>query len=165
MVLLLTFSIGCINMGQSTNHALSVITTSTDLYYYYDSGEVVNFLDYANLSDLELTQILEALDQVDRSKSKLLLYKDQPILLIDDITRISFQYVKIKSSYLSVRSVVSDHWDEYTVEQQQVFLLFDRYASKLDDDFTKLNQSIESDLAIQTALALASTALKLSAIL
>ena len=163
--MVLMFAQGCAEFGKSSENALSVITTSTNLYYYYENGEVVDFLDQAELTDIELTQVLEALDQAERSKARLNMYKEEPLLVIEDITQITFQYVKIKSAYLSIRSIVYKHWDEYDEGQQQLFMLFDRYAQKLDDEFEALNVSIESNQAIMTALALASTAVKLSALL
>lgn len=163
--MILMFSSGCAEFGKSSQHALSVVTTSTNLYYYYENGEVVNFLDQANLTEIELIQVIEALDQAERSKERLTLYKSQPLLVIEDITQISFQYVKIKSAYLSIRSIVSLHWSEYDEGQQQLFMLFDRYAMKLDEEFEALNVSIDSNEAIKTALALAGTAVKLSALL
>ena len=66
--LFLALSVGCIS--NPTQNALSVVTTSADLYFYYENGEVVNFIDQAVLSDLELTQVLESLDQIDRSVEK-----------------------------------------------------------------------------------------------
>lgn len=163
---MLLMGTGCANFNiDSAENALSVVTTSTNLVYYYDNGEVVNFLDKAELTDLEIVQILEALDQAERSRAKLTLYKEQPLLLIEDITQISFQYVKIKGAYLSIRSIVEIHWDEYEENHRQMFLLFDRYAQKLDVEFTELTASIDTNASIATALALASTGLKLAALL
>lgn len=165
LVVVLVFSSGCAEFGKTTVNALSVVTTSTNLVYYYDNGEVVDFIDKAKLTDLEIIQVIEALDQADRSRAKLQGYKDNPALLIENIAEISFQYVKIKGAYMSIRSIVHTHWDEYTEGQRQMFLLFDKYALQLDTQFAKLNQSIETNQAIATALALASTGIKMASLL
>lgn len=163
-LLLLAFIIAILMSGGcSAPNTLSVISSSTNLYYYYEDGEVVNFIDQAKLSDLELTQAIEALDQIDRSKKKLMVYKDQPLLLIQDISAISFQYVKIKGSYLSIKSIITDHWGEYTIEQQLVFIQFDIEANKLDDSFTKMTKSINVNQSLKIALQIAETTFKIAA--
>ena len=107
---------GCIGtMGQTTQNALSVVTTTADLVYLYDYEEkqIVEFLDNATLSELELSQILEAIDQVDRSRAKLIAYKNDTLGLVRDIGQITLEYTKIKNAYLAVRHIVKNHWDEY----------------------------------------------------
>jgi len=148
-----------------TVNTLSVVTSATNLHWYYENGEVINFIDQAKLSDIEIAQVIEAMDQIDRSKEKLLVYKENPITIISNINSITLQYVKIKGSYITVRSIVEKHWSEYPESSKQVFNTFDAYALNLDKNFDSLIKSIDANAALNTAIALASTGLKLAAIL
>lgn len=159
---------GCTIMGSASNrgmNALSVVTTSAELYFQYENGSVVNFLDQAELTELELVSIMEALDQAERSRGVLKRYKSRPEQLLVDINTVAFQYAKIKSSYLSIRSIVGTHWSEYTDEAKQSYLIFDEYAQKLDIEFSSLMTSIKSDAALTTALNLANLTLKIAAVM
>ena len=161
---LLTFGIlgGC--SFQPTN-TLSAIHSAADLSYHYESGQAVEFIDNADLSDLEVTVVLEALDQIDRSKSRLKAFTDAPERFVTDITLVSFEYAKIKSSYLSIRQVVLDNRDEYTPEEWRVFEEFDAAAIHLDKEFSRLVSALEVNTALQTAFRLADTAVKIATLL
>lgn len=165
---LLTISLltGCTSFEQSTTvAALSTITAATNLTYYYDSGEAVEFIDNAPLSDMEATQILEALDQADRSRERLHGYKNHPEKILSDLPKIAFEYAKIKSAYLSVRSIVLNHKFDYTQPEWDTFVRFDGAASALDASFSQLVDAAEANAALLTALRLADTALKMAAVL
>lgn len=159
---LIAVLVGC--SLQPTN-TLSVIHSAADLSYRYESGEAVEFIDNAELSDLEVTVVLEALDQIDRSKSRLKAFTDAPERFVTDITLVSFEYAKIKSSYLSIRQVVLDNRDEYTPEEWRVFEEFDAAAIHLDKEFSQLVSALEVNTALQTAFRLADTAVKIATLL
>lgn len=160
--LVVTALAGCSLQPANT---LSVISSAADLSYHYESGEAVDFIDNAELSDLEVTVVLEALDQIDRSKSRLKAFTDAPERFVTDITLVSFEYAKIKSSYLSIRQVVIDNRDEYTHEEWQVFEEFDAAAVHLDKEFAHFVEALEANTALQTAFRLADTAVKIATLL
>ena len=155
---------GCTTFDTSTR-TLSVVTSATNLSYYYTNGDIVNFVGHAELSEMELTSVLEALDQIDRSKQILQHYKDKPDQLVLNIEDVAFQYAKIKSAYLSIRSVVLDNFDEYGPVELRSFQEFDRSAQVLDIEFEALVEAVETNTAIVTALNLANTAIKVGAML
>lgn len=161
---ILTFGIlaGC--SLQPTN-TLSVISSAANLSYHYESGEAVEFIDNATLTDLEVTMVLEAMDQIDRSKTRLKAFTDSPERFVTDITLVSFEYAKIRSSYLSIRQVVIDNRNEYTPEEWLVFEEFDTAAGHLDKEFASLVAALEANTALQTAFRLADTAVKIAALL
>jgi hypothetical protein len=146
-------------------NTLSVISSAADLSYHYESGQAVEFIDNATLTDLEVTVVLEALDQIDRSKSRLKAFTDEPERFVTDITLVSFEYAKIKSSYLSIRQVVLDNREEYTPEEWRVFEEFDAAAGNLDQRFASLVAALEANTALQTAFRLADTAVKIATLL
>jgi len=146
-------------------NTLSVISSAADLSYHYESGEAVEFIDNATLTDLEVTVVLEALDQIDRSKARLKAFTDEPERFVTDITLVSFEYAKIKSSYLSIRQVVLDNREEYTPEEWRVFEEFDAAAGNLDQRFASLVAALEANTALQTAFRLADTAVKIATLL
>jgi hypothetical protein len=159
---LVTLMVGCSLQPANT---LSIISSAADLSYHYESGEAVDFIDNAELTDLEVTIVLEALDQIDRSKSRLKALADDPERFVTDITLVSSEYAKIKSSYLSIRQVVIDNREEYTPEEWQVFEEFDAAAIHLDKEFSRLVSALDANTALQTALRLADTAIKIGAML
>jgi len=157
---------GCV-AGNTTQSALSVLTSATNISYTYNENdnEIVTFVDNAKLTEMETVSVLEAMDQVERSRARLIRYRDDALDLIQHIDKVTLQYSKIKSSYISVRFIVKSHWDEYDVPTQQVFLTFDENAILLDQEFTKLVGAIKSDQAIMTALNLATTSLRLASMM
>jgi hypothetical protein len=167
MKLLLTISlvISLVGCSLQPSNTLSVISSAADLSYHYESGQAVEFIDNATLTDLEVTVVLEALDQIDRSKSRLKAFTDAPERFVTDITLVSFEYAKIKSSYLSIRQVVLDNRDEYTPEEWHVFEEFDSAAGHLDKEFASLVAALEANTALQTAFRLADTAVKIATLL
>lgn len=149
----------------TTNRTLSVITSATNIAYHYENGEAVRFIDNAPLSDLEITMVLEAFDQIDRSKQILKHYKSNPDKLILNIQDVSFQYAKIKSSYLAIRDIVISHKPSYSHVEWATFNEFDQSARLLDIEFKALVDAVEASTAMQTALRLADTAIKIGAML
>jgi hypothetical protein len=159
------FTVIMVGCSLQPANTLSVISSAADLSYHYESGQAVEFIDNATLTDLEVTVVLEALDQVDRSKSRLKAFTDAPERFVTDITVVSFEYAKIKSSYLSIRQVVLDNRDEYTPEEWHVFEEFDSAAGHLDKEFASLVAALEANTALQTAFRLADTAVKIATLL
>jgi hypothetical protein len=163
-----TLFLGSVLTGCSldtTNRTLSVITSATNIAYTYENGQAVKFIDNAPLTDLEITMVLEAFDQIDRSKSVLKHYRDNPDALVLNIQDVSFQYAKIKSAYLSIREIVLSHKDAYNASEWAVFKEFDQSASVLDKEFRQLVEAVEANTALSTALRLADTAIKIGAML
>lgn len=158
---LIALLVGC----SAPANTLSVISSAADLSYHYESGEAVEFIDNADLSDLEITVVLEALDQIDRSKARLKALTDDPEQFVTGITLVSFEYAKIKSSYLSIRQVVIDNQGEYTPEEWYVFEEFDAAARQLDVEFANLVSALETNTALQTAFRLADTVVKIATLL
>lgn len=163
--ILLMFAVaGCSTLDTSAR-TMSVVTSATNLSYYYTNGDIVNFVGNAELSEMELTSVLEAMDQIDRSQSILKQYRDAPDQLILNIDDVAFQYAKIKSAYLSVRSVVLENISEYSPAEVRAFTEFDSSAKVLDDEFESLVEAVETNTAIAAALNLANTAIKVGAML
>ena len=163
MVLVATVALsGCFMQPANT---LSVVSSAADLAYHYESGEAVEFIDNAELTDLEVTVVLEALDQIDRSKGRLKAPMSDPEQLVTEITSVSFEYAKIRSAYLSIRQVVLDNRDEYTPEEWVVFEEFDAAAITLDGQFAEMVSALEANTALQTAFRLADTAIKIATLL
>ena len=163
-LILATTLAGCSGLNTS-ERTLSVITSATNIAYYYENGEAVEFIDNAPLSDLEMTMVLEAFDQIDRSKGILKYYRDNPDKMVLNIQDVSFQYAKIKSSYLSIRNIVITHKGDYTAYEWSVFEDFDQAAITLDEEFKALVGALEANTALITALRLADTAIKIGAML
>ncbi len=163
-----TLFLGAVLTGCSldtTNRTLSVITSATNIAYTYENGQIVKFIDNAPLSDLEITMVLEAFDQIDRSKSVLKHYRDNPDALVLNIQDVAFQYAKIKSSYLSIRQIVLSHKDSYNASKWATFEEFDQSAHTLDKEFRQLVEAVEANIALVTALRLADTAIKIGSLL
>lgn len=160
--------VGCgtlMDSGDSVAKALSTITAAANLKYYYENGEAVEFVDNAELNEVETTQLLEALDQVERSKERLKEYEKSPERIILELDKIAFEYAKVKSAYLSVRSIVIENRSEYTDGEWNVFVNFEGAAKVLDEQFVELVEAAEGNAAVMTAFRLADTALKVAAVL
>ena len=149
---------------QPTN-TLSVIHSAADLSYHYESGEAVNFIDNATLTDLEVTIVLEALDQIDRSKGRLEALLETPEKLITELPTITFEYAKVKSAYLSLRQVVLENAAEYSAEEWYTFEQFDNSARNLDAEFVAMSEALKGSGAVQVAFKLADSAIKIAALL
>lgn len=149
----------------TTNRTLSVVTAATNLSYHYTNGDIVTFVGNVPLTDLELTSVLEALDQIDRSQTLLKQYLDNPDQLILNISDVAFQYAKIKSAYLSIRNVVLDNLESYSASEVRTFIEFDNAAKVLDKEFELLVDTVEANVAANTALSLANTVIKIGAML
>jgi hypothetical protein len=144
---------------------ISVIHSAADLSYHYESGQAVEFIDNAELTDLEVTIVLEALDQIDRSKSRLETLLKSPEKLIAELPIITFEYAKIRSAYLSVRQVVLDNAAEYSPEEWYTFEQFDTSARNLDAEFVAMSESLKGNGAVRVAFKLADSAIKIAALL
>lgn len=160
---LLITLIGCAT--HTPQRTMSIITSATNLSYHYTNGDIVTFVGNADLTDLELTSVLEALDQIDRSSTILKYYRDNPDELILNIQDVTFQYTKVKSSYLSIRNVVLNNLDEYSPQEIRTFIEFDNAANVLDKEVELLLESVEANAAVNTALQFANTVIRIGALL
>jgi hypothetical protein len=112
-----------------------------------------------------VTIVLEALDQIDRSKSRLETLLKSPEKLIAELPIITFEYAKIRSAYLSVRQVVLDNAAEYSPEEWYTFEQFDTSARNLDAEFVAMSESLKGNGAVRVAFKLADSAIKIAALL
>jgi hypothetical protein len=71
----------------------------------------------------------------------------------------------VKSAYNDIRSIVIDHFDEYTPIQQAAFIEFDISARTLDEQFVSLVDAVEKNAALMTALRFTDTIIKITAAL
>ena len=142
--------------------AVSVSSTVADLKYQLEAGEVIETLDNAEITDFEVTVVIEALDQLDRSKFRLKdLANDQERLVLR-INDVAFEYAKIRSAYLSVRQVALDNRGEYTDAEWLNFQRFDTTAKELDEQFQQLLHSVNANSALGTAVKMADAAARLA---
>lgn len=149
----------------SAPDTLSVISSATNIAYEYEQGRVVDYVDNVELSNLDQTRVLEALDQIDRSKAIIEDYMDKPDHLLLNIHDVSFQYAKIKASYLSIREIVITNRDLYSALEWNTFVQFDQDAQTLDAQFKDLVEAVETRVAMATAIRLADTVIKIGALL
>ena len=164
--LILTAFLSAWLVGCSTAaNTLSVVHSAADLSYHYESGHAVDFIDNAELSDLEVTIVLEALDQIDRSKARLEALMKSPEKLVSELPTVTFEYAKIRSAYLSVRQVVLDNAAEYSAEEWYTFEQFDTSARNLDAEFVAMSQALKGSGAVRVAFKLADSAIKIAALL
>jgi len=158
---------GCSNIFNmdTTKQTLSFVTSATNLKYYYESGDIVNFIDTVELEEDEITRVLTALESIDRSKKALKVFEDDPRLVITDMETVIFEYQKIKAAYGEIKSVVVENFDEYEPKAKASFVEFDIAARTLDEQFKDMVDAVESNAALMTALRLADTAIKIAATL
>ena len=157
--------IGLTGCSLSTVTSTPVISSAVNLKYYYENGQALEFIDNAELSDIEITQILEAMDQIDRSKKRLQSLVDSPSQLVLNIHDVTYEYAKIKATYLVVRDIALSNQAEYSSEEWRVLTEFDTSAQVLDAQFVGLIEKLESNKALNTALGLADTVIKLAVML
>ena len=163
-ILLSSILVGCVGLN-TTKQTMAVVSSATNLSYYYINGDIVNFVGNADLTDLETTQVIDAMDLLDRSTKILKKYKENPDQLFLNMYDVVFQYAKIKSAYLSVRYVVLSNQAEYSAKEWQSFVEFDISAKVLDKQFSDLVDAVEANAAVMTALNLANTAIKVGSML
>lgn len=162
LAIICCFIAACSTTG---SHALSVVASATNVTYYYENGQAVEFIDNADLTDDEVVIVLESLEQIDKSKRMLKPYRDNPALLIRDIDNVQYEYSKIKDAYIDIRYIVLDNKDEYNSYEWDTFMKFDTSVIVLDEQFDQLIESTKSGAAVSTAMTFADTAIKLAAIL
>lgn len=168
MKLLITLVMVVVLAGCSIDQAsrtLSVISSATNIKYYYDNGDAVNFVGNAELTSSEAARVLTALERIDNSKKILKTYEDDPKSIVLHIDAISHEYSKIKASYLDIRTVVINNINEYQPNEIRTFIEFDDAANHLDQEFLKLVDAVEANTTINTAIRFADTVIKIGSIL
>lgn len=168
MKLLITLAMAIVLAGCSIDQAsrtLSVVSSAANVKYYYDNGDAVNFVGNAELTSFEAARVLEALERIDNSKKILKAYEDDLKSLVLNIDAISYEYSKIKASYLDIRTVVLSNIDEYQPSEIRTFIEFDDAARHLDQEFSKLVDAVEANATINTAIRFADTVIKIGSIL
>lgn len=157
--------IGLTGCSLQPANTLSVISSATNLKYYYENGQAVEFVDNAELTDLEITRILEAMDQIDRSKERLQELVNKPDQLMLGFNTVTFEYAKIKAAYLTVRDIALSNQTEYLPEEWAVLVEFDTSAQILDAEFIGLMDQVNNNQALTTAIGLANTVIKIATLL
>lgn len=160
IVFILTLTLGC---TQLTTQILSVSLAAAELEYYYEDGQAVDFVGEVQLTDLELSLVIDSLDQIDASKKKIRLLKTE--YRLDSMKDIIREYNLIKSSYLVIRRVVIINIDKYSYEAIQTFYRIDEVAKTLDDRFTLLIYEVRRQEALMTTIQLADTVIKIATLL
>lgn len=149
----------------TTNRTLSVIESTANLKYYYETGEAVDYLDNAQLTQLEKSIITDSINTIKASNEALSFYEDHPEQIVLNIQKISYEYSKIKSAYLSIREIVLENQSEYSNIEWQVFVEVDSAANMLNTQFEDLVDAAEANAALMTAIRLGNVAVKLSTLL
>ena len=166
MSILLIASLGAcsINPGKQTQ-VLSLMVAAANIAAVYDSGEPVEFLDNAPLTDDEIATVVDALDIGDAALAKFKGIEKRPGELANIIPNLSAEYAKVKVAYMSVREVAVAHRDDYTAEEWEVLSSFDVIAKEIDQQFVGFLETASEQEAILQVLALTATALQVAALL
>lgn len=150
---------GCSQIPKQT---LDVTITAAQLEYYYEDGNTVLFLGQAELTELESSIVLKAIEQIDYSKQNLSLDGDD---ISVDFRTIAYEYSKIKAAYEDIRNIVLNHQDEYTTAAMATFVEVDNLARQLDVQVYTLMASLEEEEAIINTVKFADTVIKITSIL
>jgi len=146
---------------QQADSSLKVINSYATLEYYYSDGSIVNYINEAELTNVESILINQAFEEVNKVQSRLKDIKKDPKKIIENIGLIAFEYSKLKMSYLSVRNVILLHEKEYSQEAWMTFVKFDGAAIILNNQFEEMLSKSESNAALLTAIRFADTIVKL----
>lgn len=151
--------------GDQVVASLSAATAAANLRYYYETGEVVNFLDQANLTEQEVDTIIMTLSEIDLLKSKMTIYEDNPQLIIRDLDSLKLDYLKLRSKYSVIKQVVIDNFEEYPAEARMAFLEFDEAAKEVDSKIVKMHSVAEANETVRNIVKAADLAFKVAAML
>jgi len=151
-LLFASFLMGCSSVSTQT---LKFVTSATNVKYYYENGEVVDFVGSVDLSDASIAIIIEKFKELENN----------PSTIVTHFEVVTYEYSKVKSAYNDIRSIVIDHFDEYTPIQQAAFIEFDISARTLDEQFVSLVDAVEKNAALMTALRFTDTIIKITAAL
>lgn len=170
LFLLSVFSTGCGTLEQfnTTKAAKATVETAvsaTNLRYYYENGEVVEFVGNANLSEEEQETVLMSLNKIDTIKNKLKMYENRPQDILKDIDSLKGDYLALKAEYEKVRAIVVDHFEEYTPKERKAFVEFDKAAHDLDDKVENVHDFAATNETIQTILRFGDIGLKVVSML
>jgi len=155
---------GCSTLDTSEK-AVSTLAFAAEINYQYESGQFINFIGEANLSEPELATVIQAIDRVDQAKKGLKHLKENLDEIVTRIEDITFEYVKIKSAYASVRTVVMNHKAEYRPMVWEVFEVFDERVQRFDETYTELVKATNSHASLLYVIRLADSVVKIAAIL
>jgi len=155
---------GCSALNTSEK-AVSTLASAAEINYQYESGQFINFIGEAELSESELATVIQAIDKVDQAKKGLKHLKENPDEIVTRIENITFEYVKIKGAYASVRTVVMNHKAEYRPMVWEVFEVFDERVQRFDETYTELVKAANSHASLLYAIRLADSVVKIAAIL
>ena len=155
---------GCSALDTSEK-AVSVLVFAADINYQYESGQFINFIGEVELSESEMVTVIHAIDRVDQAKQGLKHLKENPDEIVTRIEDITFEYVKIKGAYASVRTVVMNHETEYRPMVWEVFEVFDERVQRFDATYIELVEAAESHASLLYAIRLADSVVKIAAVL
>lgn len=163
LLIVITLS-GCSALNTSEK-AVSALVFAADINYQYESGQFINFIGEVELSESEMVTVIQAIDRVDQAKKGLKHLKENPDEIVTRIEDITFEYVKIKGAYASVRTVVMNHKAEYRPMVWEVFEVFDERVQRFDETYTELVKAANSHASLLYAIRLADSVVKIAAIL
>lgn len=161
LALMLTVQ-GCSTINGNATNAISSAVT---LKYHYETGEVVNFLGNAELTDKELKTVVDALTIADSVKQELKFIEDNPELILTNLSEVNIKYLKLKEAYSDVYQIVLDNKDEYTPVELSTFRDFHESAVILDNQISELMEKAEAMTTVRSLIQLGDFVFKLAAIL
>lgn len=163
----LLFMSGCASFQDAvgvTGKAAATLSAYSNVKYYYENG-VIDYLQQADLNEIEQGIVKEAINQVEATRIRLKQFRDSPGQIITNIPIIAFEFSKVKTAYMSVRGIVIAHEDEYDLEAWMTLVQFDAAAITLNNQFEELIEASESSAALMTALKFTDTVIKLATVL
>lgn len=156
---------GCMSGMDTATQSLNLVSSATDVKYYYQDGELLTHVKQANLSDWEAIELAQAVSAIEASEKKLRAYERQPLQIIPNLPLIQVEYDEIKRAYMVIRELVSEHQGDYSAAEWATLTRFDVAVQVLDESFNELVKASEANAATLTALKLADTTIKLVGLL
>lgn len=148
----------------STKATANVLSSAITAEYMYSEGKVVDYIDNKSLTDNDVETIIKALTIIDEERKALKFYKDDPKMLLTNITSVSYSHDRIKEAYLSIKEIIINNKELYTSVQLSTFTEFDRAVTVLNTHYETLEDSINTSENINTALALADLVIKIGGV-
>lgn len=94
------------------------------------SGQPVDIIETANLSDNELLTLTHA---ADKFTNFINMYDDPTDVIIQGGQKLIDDYKEVRSAYIDVYDIAKLHWDEYSTAQKEQMLSWHKHALALDE--------------------------------
>jgi hypothetical protein len=127
---------GCTTGQLATSARLTLETRLADAMLR--TGEPVNVVVSANLTDQEIGRVTAALDTYTLLRLQYEDLAEAPADMIQAVLLVSSDYAKIRGEYEAVRQIVRNHWDEYSAEQQVALAQYHGRAVSIDESVRTL---------------------------